>query len=97
MGAIKDLMIDKMNEEKKNITFFSRITADHWTAKNKLEASKTTHPLIRTLFFFSSSWLSGGTPVDKQSLRLCIRLGFLALFWSLWVAEMAPKQDVENV
>ena len=39
MGAIKDLMIDKMNEEKKNITFFSRITADHWTAKNKLEAA----------------------------------------------------------
>jgi len=37
MGAMKDLMIEKMNKERKYIKFFSRITADHWTAKNKLQ------------------------------------------------------------
>ena len=39
MGAMNDLMIDHMNAEKRNAVYFSRITADHWTAKNKLEAA----------------------------------------------------------
>jgi len=39
MGAMNDLMIDHMNVERRNATFFSRITANHWTAKNKLEAA----------------------------------------------------------
>ena len=39
MGAMNELLIDRMNEGKINITFFSRITADHWTAKNKLQAA----------------------------------------------------------
>jgi len=39
MGAMNDLMINHMNAERRNATFFSRITANHWTAKNKLEAA----------------------------------------------------------
>jgi hypothetical protein len=37
MGHMSDLMIDHMNAENREAKYFSRITADHWTAKNKLE------------------------------------------------------------
>jgi len=36
---MNDIMINHMNAEKNNATFFSHITADHWCAKNKLEAA----------------------------------------------------------
>ncbi len=44
MGAMNDLMIDRMNAEKR---FFSHISADHWTAKNKLE--EAAHNLAREM------------------------------------------------
>lgn len=37
MGAMNDSMINHMNAERQHAKFFSHITADHWTAKNKLE------------------------------------------------------------
>jgi hypothetical protein len=48
MGAMNDLMIDKMNSERR---YFSRITADHWCAKNKLEeaAKKLAYEMDRRL------------------------------------------------